>query len=478
MEQARRDGVHVPAENIFQVQYSGVDLFKIPELNLLWQRLEADDSPKILYCWVQDRMIRGTRRTDIFYISTRCRVANTKLFLVKKQIELTEATVGQDVEVLIDGHKAHSEIEDIIDRTWTRGRLRRMKEGKIPNSGPEKFGWRRVRQTGKAVIVPEEAALVQRAAEEIEQGWGFSTIAQRLNREGIPSPSKKRWFALTISRFFTDPAYKGEGYGWKWSRKKSEGVVRSRPKETWVKLAADAYPPIVEPARWDRINKLIQENKGIKARQERVFVLLRGLVRCAGCDYPAFFTRCKDRQGNLAYGYYACGRNGKECREFQKRSCHARRRNAKELDQQIWELAIAHLRQPDLIREILQGEAAEKTESFAFELVSLEKSEQSKRAEIERLAGRLRTAPDAIAEHIEQEMLTVEAERRGIQSRIANLRQRQLEQEGKEASLRSVLDLATTLAEDLTDPPIGIKRKILEALPIRWTLEGGIWVCP
>lgn len=140
LEQARRDGVLVPPENIFRVQFSGVDLFKIPELKLLWQRIEADDRPKVIYCWVQDRMLRGKKRTDIFYVTTRCREANAKLFLVKKQIEATAATIGQDIEVLVDGHKASTEIEDIIDRTWTRGRLKRMKEGKVSNAGPNKYG--------------------------------------------------------------------------------------------------------------------------------------------------------------------------------------------------------------------------------------------------------------------------------------------------------------------------------------------------
>ncbi len=475
LEQAEKDGVLIPPENIFRVQFSGVDVFKIPELKILWQRLELNEDPKIVYAWVQDRMLRGKAASDIFYISTRCRQANTKLFLVKKQIELTAATIGQEVEILIDGHKASSEVADIVARTWT-GRLGRMKEGKIPNSGPNKFGYRRIRLTGKAEIVPEEAAIIRRCADEIEQGRGLYTIAQQLNREGIPSPRKQSWFSMAICRFFLDPSYKGEGYGWRWSRKKSEGIVRARAKEDWIKLSEDAYPPIIEPKRWDRINRLMRNNKGIKARQERTFALLRGLLRCQACNYTVHFVRTKDRQGNPVYGYYQCARKDKEARSFQSRTCHARRRNAKELEQQVWATAESLVRNPSRLRSVLEGEQLEKTEGMTGEIESLEKANQTKLAELERLAGRLRTASDSIAEHIEHQMEIIAGERRGITTRITDLRRQQQDQQGREESLNSVLDLIALLAQDLTGLSNETKRKILEALPLRWNLEGGFSV--
>ena len=475
LEQARRYGVLVPPENIFRVQFSGVDLFKIPELKLLWQRIEADDRPKVIYCWVQDRMLRGKKRTDIFYVTTRCREANAKLFLVKKQIEATAATIGQDIEVLVDGHKASTEIEDIIDRTWTRGRLKRMKEGKVSNAGPNKYGYRRNKQTGKAEIVEEQAVYIRKAADLLDEGFGYSAVAARFNTEGIPGPKGGAWWPGTIKAFFTNPAYKGEGYGWTYHRKKKGKLIR-RAKQDWVKLADDAYPPIIEPERWNRIHDQIYKSKGIKARQEKQLWLLRGLVVCDECEFPAYHVRSPNKNSPtdpkaLIYRHYQCGRAQSERSAGKPRSCFARRANAPQLESDVWKKICEFIRNPELILEHVRTTHTIERD-YSAEIDALESAVEGKMNEIKKLAERLRTAPTIVANHIEAEMVAAETERLALENQIADLRLKNRTQVEFERGLTDLSEWATEIADSLDQMDDEEKRHVLDTLPFAYSLRG------
>lgn len=469
LAQAKKDGVTVPPGNIFRVQFSGVNLFKIPDLKRLWQRLEADERPKIIYCWVQDRMIRGKQASEIFYITTRLREANTKLFLVKKQIDLTAANIGQEVEALIDGHKASSEVGDILDRTWTRGRLRRIKEGKIPNFGPAKFGYKRIRETGKAVIIPEQAAIIRKFAKWIDEGIGAHGAARKLNEAGIPSIRGKKWSDVAIRSILRDPSYKGEGYAMRFLAQKETRAMRKRPPEQWIKLADDAYPPILDAALWDRINQKLNDNHGTWARQEKRFSLLRGLLRCY-CGAAARPKHNVNAKGAI-YDYYICSRVADEQRRKVEQTCFAKMFDAEELEAAIWNMAVNLLGDPKRLIEILGQKGPEETASTAEEIAGLERAAESKLAELKRLANRLRTASDSIAAHIEEEMNLLEQERRAISNQIAECRAMERAQSEREIGFRSIYELAELVRNRKRQSP-QFKRKILEGLPLRWRIDG------
>lgn len=220
---AERDGLTI--SHTFREKFSGVDLWAMPQLTRLRSLLQATPGKKVVYVYAQDRLVRGEEGEDIFWLLVEFRRYQAEVRFHLNPVDLT--SIAGKIQVLIAGNEAANEISKIVDRTWTRGRLKRMQSGKIPNSGPEKYGFRRIRETGKAEIVPEQAAVIRRAAALVEEGWGLYHIAQQFNREQIPTVSGKAWFSQTIRRWFIDPAYKGEGYGWKWSRPKN-GQLRAR----------------------------------------------------------------------------------------------------------------------------------------------------------------------------------------------------------------------------------------------------------
>jgi DNA invertase Pin-like site-specific DNA recombinase len=478
LEMAQKDGVHVPRSNIFKVQFSGVNLWAIPQLTELRAVLQSQPGRKVVYVYAQDRLVRGEQAEDVFWLLVEFRRYQAEVRFHLNPLDLS--TIAGKIQMLVAGHEASGEIQKILDRTWTRGRLKRMQEGKIPNSGPAKYGYRRIKETGKAEIVEEQAVYIRKAADLLDEGYGAATIALRFTREGIPSPKGGAWSPNTIKQFFRDSAYKGEGYGWRYNRKK-HGKLKGRARQDWVKLADDAYPPIIEPSRWDRLNAVINKNKGIKSRQSKQLWLLRGLVVCDLCEFPAYHVRSPNKNSPtdpkaLIYRHYQCGRWQSERNAGKSRSCFAARANAPQLEASVWAKVCAFIRSPELLLERVRAAQPRAARDYGAEIDALERATAGKLSEIRRLAERLRTAPSVVASHIESEMVSAETERMALENQIAELRQKNSARTEFEKGLAGLSDLVTEIAGSLDNPSEREKRDVLDTLPLVYTLRGEIVV--
>lgn len=472
---AARDGLTV--SHTFREKFSGVNLWEMPELTRLRSLIQSTPGRKIVYVYAQDRLVRGEEGEDIFWLLVEFRRYQTEVRFHLNPVDLS--SIAGKIQMLIAGNEASNEIQKIYDRTWTRGRLRRMKEGKIPNCGPQKYGYRRIKETGKAEIVEEQATHIRRAADLKEQGFGYFTIAEMFAKEGIPSPTGRRWSSTAIRNFFVDPAYKGVGYGWRWSKKGSE--IRVRNEADWIKLADDAYPAIIEPERWDRLNAQMQENKGIKARQEKVFYLLRGLVVCS-CGAAAYHVRCPNKNSptnprDPIYRHYQCSRKDVEKKKSgAPRTCFEPRANAPELETMVWLQVVEILRTPGRIEELIRTSQPVNERDFDEEIRLLRQAEAGKTGQIQNLVKRLRTAPPLIASHIESEMAAIETERRAIELQILRLQQESENKKRQQQQTKSLAAIAAEIADklDSLEPPM--QRKVLEGLPFVYTLRGEVLV--
>lgn len=474
---AARDGLTIA--HTFRERYSGVDLWIMPELTRLRSLIQSTPGRKIVYVYAQDRLVRGEEGEDIFWLLVEFRRYQAEVRFHLNPVDMS--SIAGKIQMLIAGNEASNEIQKIYDRTWTRGRLRRMKEGKIPNCGPQKYGYRRIKETGKAEIVEEQATHIRRAADLKEQGFGYFSIAEIFAQEGIPSPTGRRWSSTAIRNFFVDPAYKGVGYGWRWSKK--GGEIRVRDEADWIKLADDAYPAIIEPERWDRLNAQMQENKGIKARQGKVFYLLRGLVVCE-CGAAAYHVRCPNKNSptnprDPIYRHYQCSRKDVEKKKSgAPRTCFEPRANAPELEAMVWSQVVEILRTPGKIKELIQSAQPASERNFDEEIRLLQQAEAGKTKQIQNLAKRLRTASALIASHIESEMAMVETERRAIELQILRLQQEFANKKTQEQQTKSLSVIAAEIADklDLLEAPM--RREVLEALPFIYTLRGEVRIRP
>lgn len=462
---AARDGVTI--NYTFREKFSGVDLWSMPKLTELRAVLQSQPGRKVIYVYAQDRLVRGEQAEDIFWLLVEFRRYDAEVRFHVNPLDLS--TIAGKIQMLIAGHEASGEIRKILDRTWTRGRLRRMKEGKIHNAGPNKYGFRRIKETGKAVIVEEEAFIIRRIATLIEEGHGLATVARQLDAEHVRAPGGKRWSATTIRSFFTDLAYKGEGYGWRWSKPKL-GRLKSRPIEDQIKLAPDAYPPIIEPARWDRLHQKIQENRGMKARNRKRFYLLRGLVFCAKCGAP-----CYPLRGGRDQAFrYRCGATDR-ARRRQGEPCKAKASLVTELEIDVWAAILELVQNPAELTELLRAQWPVQDHQAQADVRALRSAAAAKTAEVARLAARLRTASDLIAAHIEAEMTAAESERRALDRQIAELEGQTQAVQARSNQISDLLVFVEREQRLIASYPPEDRRKLLEQLNLGVSAEGGKW---
>src|SRR5262245_18838443 len=85
-EAAQADGVTIARE--FQVQFSGRDLWAIPELTELREIVQRESGPKRIYCYSQDRLVRGEEGPEIFWLLFEFRRSATEVVILKNPVDL------------------------------------------------------------------------------------------------------------------------------------------------------------------------------------------------------------------------------------------------------------------------------------------------------------------------------------------------------------------------------------------------------
>ncbi|UCG58664.1 MAG: recombinase family protein, partial [Phycisphaerales bacterium] len=182
-----------------------------------------------------------------------------------------------------------------------------------------------------------------------EQGKGYRSVADTLNRQGIPTPRGPKWSHIysgkwtdtTVRAILVNPIYVGDMV---WNRRRDgrfhrishrqavdrENVHGARlvpnQKEDWI-VVRDAHPPLISRRLFEQAKQRLESHpKSIEQRQlslrldthgrtwngQRSRFILSGLMRCALCGsrYQGV-TRAKGKK--RLYGtrsktfYYGCG---------------------------------------------------------------------------------------------------------------------------------------------------------------------------
>ncbi len=200
-----------------------------------------------------------------------------------------------------------------ISERSRRGKLYRARAGEAVHWRAP-FGYIRVPRQGERpahlVINEEQAAVVRRIfADYTAGGLSLRQIALALNREGIPTPSGRRWITSTLSRMLQRSAYVGRAVV------NTSAVIHDRgpgarprqvprPREEWITIPC---PPIVDEATFAAAARACADNTNFASRRldpNEEGWLLRGLVFCA-CGTRSIVDRGRStRPGGIRY--YAC----------------------------------------------------------------------------------------------------------------------------------------------------------------------------
>lgn len=268
-----------------------------------------------------DRISRD--QEDVAGVFKRLRFADVAI------VTLSEGEVSE-LHVGLKGTMNALFLKDLAMKTH-RGIRGRVEAGKI--GGGNAYGYRVVRQLdargepirGERAVIEEQAEIVRRIFREYVAGKGPQRIAADLNRDGIPSPTGKRWGDTTIrgnreigSGILNCELYVGRLV---WNRQRKiknpdtgRYAYRLNPQSEWIHAEAPELR-IVPQELWDAakarqahlsdvfagqiegtrtaMRSLMAKNGGLNATH-RPRTLLSGLLFC-GCCGGTYRRRAHDR---------------------------------------------------------------------------------------------------------------------------------------------------------------------------------------
>ena len=171
-----------------------------------------------------------------------------------------------------------------ISENVTWGQRKRMADGKVSFAYSRFLGLEKDKETGRIVVVPEEAKTVKLIFKLFLEGYTPHTIAADLTKRGIKTPSgKDKWNAQTVRRMLSNEKYKGDALLQKEFTvdflqkkiKKNEGEV----PQYYVEGSHEA---IISPAVFDMVQAELAKRKRERTRYSGVSIF-SNKIRCADC---------------------------------------------------------------------------------------------------------------------------------------------------------------------------------------------------
>lgn len=268
---------------------AGIGELQRPGLNAMLARVEQGDIDQIL-AEATDRIAR--HNGDASAVREHIEFYGARLFTLADGVvdEITGTIKG-----LMDARF----LKDLADRV-RRGQRGQHSRGF--NAGGRAYGYRVVKPIGAdgevirgiLEVNETEAAVVRRIFDETIAGVSAYGIVRRLNEEGVPSPSGKKWRVSTLhgdraraNGILRNNLYRGimvynrtrRVYHHKTRRR----LVRPNPPSQW-RLVDVPHLRIVSDEQWAAVEARYAAFDGVIApQQRRPKRLLSGLGRCSLC---------------------------------------------------------------------------------------------------------------------------------------------------------------------------------------------------
>lgn len=165
----------------------------------------------------------------------------------------------------------------------------------------------------------EAEAVFGRLIYDLYEETGSSCkVRDYLNDHDIPTKRGGEWTSKTVADFIRNPMNKGD-YRYNY-RESARG--RKKPDEEVVYIEG-VFPPLVDPAQWDRCNKTMdanaaaKRNQGFSHRRKHIHIFA-GLLVCADCgSYFQAIKKDRPRDNGFTPSLYRCGSR------YRKRSCNS-----------------------------------------------------------------------------------------------------------------------------------------------------------
>lgn len=164
-------------------------------------------------------------------------------------------------------------------------------------------------EKNKLIIYKDQADIVRRIYSLYKEGYGYSYIANVLNKEGVESPAEAAWNAVAVRRILLSRVYAGDtvqGVSEKISFKSKK--TRRLPESRWV-ITESTHEPIISKEEFEEIQRIRKGKNVIAGPHKGVIHVFRGVIFCGGCGSVMF---ARKRQGRpMSYICSSYGRSGR-----------------------------------------------------------------------------------------------------------------------------------------------------------------------
>ncbi len=263
----------------------------------------------------------------------------------------------------VQGLIAEYEKAKILERT-RRGKMHKAKSNNLVG-GLSPYGYRYIKGdrnkniSGYYEIIEQEAKIVRLIFDLfVNKKLSIRAIAKELTNRGIPPKKGKHWRTSSLHRIIRNETYAGVAYynkhisvetdnhknGNKYRRVKNTGR-RLRPRDQWVPITLPESAKIIDKQMFDLAQMQLKKNSELSPRNVKNRYLLRGLVKCAGCDSPFYGTPCHRKL------YYRCGNRSKTFPL--PKECSMPMVKTEVLDKIVWSKFCEAIKNPALITKQL-----------------------------------------------------------------------------------------------------------------------------
>lgn len=315
----------------------------------------------------------------------------------------TTNTAEDNLLLNMQGMIAEYEREKILERT-RRGRRYSAQQGRISVLGKAPYGFRYVgKQDGDGEarydLVLNEVRVVRALFRWVAiEGLSLGDAARRLTQQQAPTRSgAPRWSRNTVRRILRNPAYYGEAHWGKTRQEERSSPQRpsrghpETPRRQKVARPTPAseqeiirVPALIERDLFDAAAERLDENRRRqRTRQNGPSFLLSGLLVCAGCGSAYIGRRHRSRAGR-ALVYYRC--IGTDKRRHGGEALCDNRAAPEALDEQVWKDVCELLRDPQRIQAELQRRQQAMPSAHHAETDSLRRSIAGLKRQLSRLS--------------------------------------------------------------------------------------------
>jgi len=421
---AEQNGFTVDDADIFVERFSGRYLRERTELEKL--RALVDDGVYGAVVFYQlDRFSRGGAK-HLWVLLPHFRERGITLLSVKDDLS---DTPFNNIALTIKAELASQELENIRDRVQ-RGLQKKVESGKHPGNGGNLYGYRMNKDSWKREIFEPEAEIIREIFDDAANGLSTKKIATNLQVKGIPSlgeslgrkKASHKWFSAVVARIIRNRSYIGET------------TVNRSDKE--VELD-DVTPPIVSAELFEKANSALDNKIGrTKARNEILFVMLRGIVFCMRCG-----SRCYPKSDGRGYVSFFCSSQEPE---RGKENCGAPILSSNWLDYRVWSSLQQHLSSKEPCEQMIED--LKKEQEDLNPLYRDRERAENRIREIETETARLiraiaRTDDESVTAMIDRELKALSKQREDVDDFLNDLSIEIRQREKEQIDIPSILEL-------------------------------------